>query len=89
MSDRERLKCPGCGLEYWWPGGAWKHDRCDKGGDEPKVVKQAEADPQVAEPARTAGTSPPETPAAAPKFDRKAVMKARWAARKAQGKTGL
>jgi len=152
MSDREKLVCKVCGLSYWWPGQAWKHENCKtvheirtkseenlkrvlgekmgravdraleiaapQAGQEPKTAPSDEG--HAAGPAVAASIDPPQVktatpplvePAGAvvnpefqtphsvttdlmqhstkPKFNRSEVMKQRWAARKAQGKTVL
>jgi hypothetical protein len=98
MSDREKLVCKVCGLSYFWPGQAWKHANCKI--DPPQVLTTALPPPSV-EPAGAGipaeSTQPPEVGSptsgnpASPvaKFNRSEVMKQRWAARKAKGKTVL
>ena len=110
MSDRERLICPACQLEYWWPGQAWKHEQCKAFPPQVEPVPLPAPEPDLG-PAgavaqsgehlvvnRAAVEVEPASPAkwptynevhAKPKFDRSAVMKARWAERKAKGETVL
>ena len=102
MSEREKLVCKVCGLSYWWPGQAWKHESCKKTEiDPPQALTTALPPPPSVEPAGAGipaeSTQPPEVGSptsgnpASPvaKFNRSEVMKQRWAKRKSEGKTVL
>ena len=90
MSDRERLTCPGCKMDYWWPAQAWKHDLCPKPQETGVGSSTVEPLPVEQEVVGSTPIQPAKPSTEAPKgFDRSSIMKARWAARKAQGKAGL